>query len=659
MTRPARDRGRIADGSSDRVERIQSGEDEMRRRRGPAQGGTVGGGHCGVLFVGVVTGSAIAVDDRSRRPTRHRLDTVGDRLVPAAATSCRRRACHVSRKVAALPGIPTSDSGALPDSRGPREPQRRHRRLRTPRPLAGGHHRRHRSLGAASPIRCCGSTTAPATGSSPTGCATSPRSTWRLNEHRDVITLDLRGTGLAEPVLTCPEVTELEHRRLRCRDRRDHARGPGDAPRRRRAVPRPPGRRRRRPVRLRRRRRRPRSRRSARRARCRAVEHRRRRVRQQARPDPRPRPPRGRPYRRRQLHPDPVAGRLVRRPRRQRRPRLGRRSSPPAPPTPAAHRPSPTSPTASRPSSPTSPPTLVTTTTCRPTTAPDEPFLMTASRLLAVRPLLRPRHQLPRRRADAASPGLPGRPDAVLQTFDPDDPDTLISQATDLSCCGACVGTVGAGPAERGHRFGSRSRWVHTCRRCAATKPRSPTPQALAAAADVPLFGPFLGHHADLEACDVWAVEPAPTGGQRTGGQRRAVPRPRRRPRHGLVAGVGRRLRRRSQRRPDHPLPRCRDPTHWRPAIDRADLCPPDPRPVPRRPDHTRRRLLRRHVPRQALLPALTASPAGRRRPRSAPTASTPCRRPRRPRRGSSRDVSAWSRRRHQSDRTGRRGGES
>ena len=30
-----------------------------------------------------------------------------------------------------------------------------------------------------------------------------------LNEHRDVITLDLRGSGLAEPALTCPEVTEL------------------------------------------------------------------------------------------------------------------------------------------------------------------------------------------------------------------------------------------------------------------------------------------------------------------------------------------------------------------------------------------------------------------------------------------------------------------
>ena len=30
-----------------------------------------------------------------------------------------------------------------------------------------------------------------------------------LNEHRDVVTLNLRGTGLAEPVLTCPEVTDL------------------------------------------------------------------------------------------------------------------------------------------------------------------------------------------------------------------------------------------------------------------------------------------------------------------------------------------------------------------------------------------------------------------------------------------------------------------
>ena len=35
-------------------------------------------------------------------------------------------------------------------------------------------------------------------------------------------------------------------------------------------------------------------------------------------------------------------------------------------------------------------------------------------------------------------------------------------------------------------------------------------PAGLAEAAAVPLFGPFLGHHADLEACDVWAVEPAP-----------------------------------------------------------------------------------------------------------------------------------------------------
>ena len=147
--------------------------------------------------------------------------------------------------------------------------------------------------------------------------------------------------------------------------------------------------------------------------------------------------------------------------------------------------------------------------------------------------------------------------------------------------------------------FGSYAS-VPTSRRCAATKPRSPIRQLLQPPADVPLFGPFLGHHADLEACDVWAVEPAPPAANEPvhsdvpflvlAGDLDTVSSPAWADAfaEGLTAaqivhfpGVG------------------TQPTGG-PTNDRADLCPPDPRPVPRRADHTRRRHLRRHVPRQA-----------------------------------------------------------
>ena len=40
--------------------------------------------------------------------------------------------------------------------------------------------------------------------------------------------------------------------------------------------------------------------------------------------------------------------------------------------------------------------------------------------------------------------------------------------------------------------------------------------EGLAAASTVALFGPYLGRHGDLEACDVWAVEPAPPSANET-----------------------------------------------------------------------------------------------------------------------------------------------
>ena len=104
--------------------------------------------------------------------------------------------------------------------------------------------------------------------------------------------------------------------------------------------------------------------------------------------------------------------------------------------------------------------------------------------------------------------GPPGGSAGTLQTFDPDNPDTLKFQASDAYFIGAW-GLWELFPQNATSENGSYALGAHLSAVCHDEAPFTDDGR-LAAAASTPLFGPFLGRHADLEACDVWAVDPSP-----------------------------------------------------------------------------------------------------------------------------------------------------
>ena len=102
------------------------------------------------------------------------------------------------------------------------------------------------------------------------------------------------------------------------------------------------------------------------------------------------------------------------------------------------------------------------------------------------------------------------RPDEWPEgAYDPDDPTTLTTLATDTYCCGAWWGLWEMLPQNAGAEYGSFALGAQLSALCRDEAPFT-DPAGLAAAADVALFGPFLGHPVELDDCDAWAVEPAP-----------------------------------------------------------------------------------------------------------------------------------------------------
>ena len=136
-----------------------------------------------------------------------------------------------------------------------------------------------------------------------------------------------------------------------------------------------------------------------------------------------------------------------------------------------------------------------------------EPFLLTASRLLTyVRWYTRAAGFFAEMPLSIAGP--PGGRADGLEVFDPDDPDTLTFQATDA------YAQPGWGlwemlPQNQGSDQGTFALGAFLSSMCRDEAPFVDA-ATLAAAADVPLFGPLLGRDANLEACQVWNVEPAP-----------------------------------------------------------------------------------------------------------------------------------------------------
>jgi pimeloyl-ACP methyl ester carboxylesterase len=136
-----------------------------------------------------------------------------------------------------------------------------------------------------------------------------------------------------------------------------------------------------------------------------------------------------------------------------------------------------------------------------------KPFLMTADRLLSsVRSYGRDSNSIGQIPMSIAGP--PGSPAQSLQTFDPDNPATLKFQASDAYYGGAW-GLWEPFPQNADGSLGSYAFGAHLSAVCRDEAPFTDSAR-LATAAKVPLFGQFLGRHADLEACDVWAVDPAP-----------------------------------------------------------------------------------------------------------------------------------------------------
>ena len=135
------------------------------------------------------------------------------------------------------------------------------------------------------------------------------------------------------------------------------------------------------------------------------------------------------------------------------------------------------------------------------------PFLMTSSRLLNyVRYYGRDNRFIEEVPFSIAGP--PGESAGVLQTFDPDDPETLRYQATDAYAAPAW-GIWELFPQDASNDQGSYALGAHLSAVCRDEAPFT-DPARLADAAAVPMFGPFLGKHADLDACAIWNVEAAP-----------------------------------------------------------------------------------------------------------------------------------------------------
>jgi pimeloyl-ACP methyl ester carboxylesterase len=104
--------------------------------------------------------------------------------------------------------------------------------------------------------------------------------------------------------------------------------------------------------------------------------------------------------------------------------------------------------------------------------------------------------------------GPPGVPAELFRTMDLDDPTTLLDHASDAYYWSE-PGLWEPYPQLTDTSMGTYSFGAHLSAVCRDEAPFT-DPAALEAAAEVPLFGPFLGLHADLEACEVWDVGAAP-----------------------------------------------------------------------------------------------------------------------------------------------------
>ncbi len=136
-----------------------------------------------------------------------------------------------------------------------------------------------------------------------------------------------------------------------------------------------------------------------------------------------------------------------------------------------------------------------------------DPFLMTADRLLSyVRFYGRDSNFLGDLPRSIAVPS--GGPSDLLHTLDPDNPGVVEYQASD-TYGPAAWGLWEPFPQNADTTWGSYSLGAHLSAVCRDEAPFTDSAR-LAAAAEVPMFGPFLGHHADLDACNVWTVDPAP-----------------------------------------------------------------------------------------------------------------------------------------------------
>lgn len=134
------------------------------------------------------------------------------------------------------------------------------------------------------------------------------------------------------------------------------------------------------------------------------------------------------------------------------------------------------------------------------------PYLFTASRLLAyVRYSGRDNNFVAQLPMSLAGPA--GGAASVLQTLDPDDPATLKYPASDVYAQPS-YGVWQTFPQDTSAEHGSHALGAHLSAVCSDEAPFTDA-QRLTDAAAVPLFGDFLGHHGDLDACEVWAVPAA------------------------------------------------------------------------------------------------------------------------------------------------------
>jgi pimeloyl-ACP methyl ester carboxylesterase len=134
------------------------------------------------------------------------------------------------------------------------------------------------------------------------------------------------------------------------------------------------------------------------------------------------------------------------------------------------------------------------------------PFRMSASRLLAYVRFYGRAEFFSAVPMSIAGPR--GAENMFLQTFDADDPGTWMSQASDLYFQPAW-GLWELVPNYAAIENGSFALGAQLSSLCRDEAPFA-SAEGPAAAGTAALFGPYLGHHGDLEACDAWAVEPAP-----------------------------------------------------------------------------------------------------------------------------------------------------